>query len=236
MKKSSGLWLDRISSLSVIAASVVLVWRVGISPMGVSTGRTAPPVEAEVAEGNIGALGLRYVDGTAATVIVEFSDFECPFCRAHAVEVLPKVRRELIEAGKASYAMLHFPLTKIHDQALAAARLAECSGRQGAFWRMHDRLFNTAPLAFLPNGSSEDVNALGLDDSKVRACLDSDAQHAVEQDIRQAVALKVSGTPTFFVGTKNARGGVDIKFRLQGAAPLAALRQTVERVQQGQLR
>ena len=80
---------------------------------------------------------------TAPVVVMEFSDFHCPFCRRHATTVLPRLKRDYVDTGKVLYVFRHFPLDT-HPDAPAAGAAAACAGRQGKFWEMHDRFFETA--------------------------------------------------------------------------------------------
>ena len=78
---------------------------------------------------------------TAKAVIIEFTDFECPFCGRYAREIRPLVSTAFVESGVAEYRLINFPLP-IHPMAVAAAQAAECAGAQGQYWRMHDLLFS----------------------------------------------------------------------------------------------
>ncbi|PYR49461.1 MAG: hypothetical protein DMF95_12325 [Acidobacteria bacterium] len=77
---------------------------------------------------------------TARVALVEFSDYECPFCGRYATQSFPEVEREYIDTGKIQYAFIDFPLESIHPQAVKAAEAALCAGDQGIYWDMHDRL------------------------------------------------------------------------------------------------
>jgi protein-disulfide isomerase/outer membrane murein-binding lipoprotein Lpp len=89
-------------------------------------------------------------DPDAAVVILEFSDFECPFCQRWYQETLPDIRAQI--GDDVAIAFLHFPLTQIHPNAASAHAAAECAGEQGKFWEMHDLLFERqGEWANLPN-------------------------------------------------------------------------------------
>ena len=79
----------------------------------------------------------------APVTIYEMSDFQCPFCRRHALETFPILKREYIETGKVRYVFINFPITEIHPNALPAAELGLCAARQRKFWPLHDLLFRT---------------------------------------------------------------------------------------------
>ena len=85
--------------------------------------------------------------GAADRILLDFSDFQCPYCAEYALDELPRIKRELVDTGILSYGFLHFPLKGIHPEAAAAGAAAECAGRQGRFWEMHDRLFASQEAA-----------------------------------------------------------------------------------------
>jgi protein-disulfide isomerase len=132
----------------------------------------------------------------APVTIVEFSDYQCPYCRkaeATLDEVLAKY------PGEVSLAYRDFPLRQIHPQAEMAAEAARCAGEQGKFWEYHDRLLTDPPK--LDKASLlEDARGLGLDADKFGACLESGKFKAqVDADSQAGSRLGVSGTPTFFI-------------------------------------
>jgi protein-disulfide isomerase len=154
-------------------------------------------------------------DPNAPVTIVEFSDFQCPFCqRAH-----PIVKQLLAKyPSQVKLAYRDFPLQQIHPEAHAAAAASRCAGEQGKFWQFHDRLFETgAPL----NGPTFTDHAaqLGLDTAQFVECLGSDRFTAlIEQDLEDGNRAGVNGTPAFFIN------GI----ALTGAQPLAAFEKVVE--------
>ena len=122
-----------------------------------------------------------------------------------------------------SYGFLHFPLKGIHPEAAAAGAAAECAGRQGRFWEMHDRLF--ASQERLSHGEFlSQSHEMGLDETLFEECmLGEDAAAIVEADIQQGVALGVRGTPTFFLGTVGADGVVELTRRITGQVTLEGI-------------
>ena len=155
-------------------------------------------------------------DPDAELVVVEVSDFQCPFCRRHAQETQPTLDEAYVESGRIHWVFKHLPLP-IHAQATDAAIAAECAGEQGSFWSMHDLLFETvdrwaieAPGAALTGLASE----LGLDGAAFSACLDS--RSALERVLSDANDLSgiIDSTPTFIV-VQDGRAGV-----IEGAQPL----------------
>src|SRR3989454_2777070 len=108
---------------------------------------------------------------TAVLTLVEFSDYQCPFCGRYARETSPQIRRDYIVTGKLKYVFRNFPIESIHPNAFKAAEAAHCAGERGKYWEMHDRLFaNQGALA-----SAQlllHAQALGLDPQPFSQCLD----------------------------------------------------------------
>jgi protein-disulfide isomerase len=143
----------------------------------------------------------------APVTLVEYGDYECPYCgQAEAV-----VRELLVSFGHdLRYVWRHLPLNEVHPNAHAAAEAAEAAGAQGAFWEMHDRLFEhqdeltTVDLLL-------HAEALGLDADRVRNELDLHTyDQRLAEDVTSADASGVVGTPTFFVNGKRHHGDYDL--------------------------
>jgi protein-disulfide isomerase len=154
-------------------------------------------------------------DPKAPITIVEFSDFQCPFCqRAHAVvkELLSKYPTQV------KLAYRDFPLRQIHPQADAAAEAARCAGEQGKFWPFHDRLFESnRPLDLA--AFADHAAAVGMDQSKFVDCLAADKfEGQIEQDLQDGTRAGINGTPGFFIN------GVMVT----GAQPLAVFERVVQ--------
>jgi protein-disulfide isomerase len=144
----------------------------------------------------------------AKVAIVEYSDFECPFCRRFWEETLPQIRKDFIETGKAFLVYRHFPLA-FHPSAKPAAYAVECANEQGKFWQMHDKIFEeqkTTPQ-FSANDLKKWAAAIGLDTAKFNQCLDSEKYaKRVSDDLNSGQAAGVSGTPTFFINGQKVVG------------------------------
>ena len=139
----------------------------------------------------------------APVTIVEFSDFECPFC----ARVGP-ILRQLEEAygGKVRRVYRQFPLVTLHPRAKKAAEASLCADEQQRFWAMHEALFEQ-PLALEPSDLSAKAQWLGLDMQRFGACLDSGRFSArVEQDLQEGVRVGVTGTPAVFINGRMVSG------------------------------
>jgi protein-disulfide isomerase len=166
---------------------------------------------------------------TARLVIIEYSEFQCPYCGKFAREVMPQLRRDYVETGKVIVAFRHFPLESLHASALGAAGAAECSRQQGRFLEMHDSLFaNQSQLR--REDLVERARVLKLDLKQFGLCLDGLAAQRVREDQASARALGVTGTPTFFIGALQPDGRVKVAERLTGAQPLAQFRSLLDRL------
>jgi protein-disulfide isomerase len=133
--------------------------------------------------------------GSAPIVLIEYGDFECPYC-GRAYGILQRLRRDL--AGDLRFVFRNFPLTDVHPDSLNAARAAEAAARQGRFWDMHDLLFENRHHLQEANLYSL-ASTLELDMDRFSADFDSDAvERKIVQDIEGGVRSGVNGTPTFF--------------------------------------
>lgn len=138
----------------------------------------------------------------AKVTIVEFSDFECPFC-ARAEESVTQVMERY--AGKVRLVFRHFPLP-MHANAAKAAQAAACADEQGKFWEMHKQLFANATKLSVPDLKAH-AQAVGLDAAKFAECLDQDKMKAkVDGDQKAGAEAGVSGTPAFFINGKMLSG------------------------------
>ena len=140
----------------------------------------------------------------AAVTIVEFTDYGCPFCRRHAVEVLPDLLERYGDSIR--YVVRHFPIPALTVNAIAAAEAAECAHRQGRFWDYKEALLR-ATDALTEETLRGQTTAAGLDAEPFMRCLDERAtREIVERDILDAWRHGVTGTPTFFINGRRFRG------------------------------
>ena len=192
----------------------------------------SPPAAA-----NLDAIDLTiegaHVKGSpqARVTIVEFSDYQCPFCARHAQQTMAQIERELIDTGKVRYVVRNLPLETLHPDAVKAAEAAECAGTQGKFWEMHRVLFaNQRALGVdeLPRHADR----VGLDAAAFRRCLDSGQQTAkVRKDVEVAQKAGLTGTPGFFIGVmRGTDPKVKVLRKITGAQPYAAFKAAVEAV------
>ena len=164
-------------------------------------------------------------DKNAKLTLVEFTDYQCPFCSRHLRDTFPQIENDYIKTGKVRYVLREFPLESIHPQAVKAAEAAGCAGEQGKYWEMHDRLFaNQNALA--PAQLASHAEAVSLDAGKFKTCLDSGKFTAkVRKDLADAQKYGATGTPTFFIGLTDPKSS-EIKAvrKIVGAQSYAAFK------------
>jgi protein-disulfide isomerase len=152
-------------------------------------------------------------------VLVEFGDYECPFCARHATDTAPRLEHDFVDTGLVRHAFFSFPLP-IHPNAQKASEAAECAAQQGKFWEMHNKLFANQTALQVP-GLIESAVAIGLDKERFTQCLESDATATIVQRAREeGLRLGVNSTPAFFVGIETADGHVELIRRINGALPV----------------
>ena len=184
--------------------------------------RNAAPAQAQLnVPESVGVSGEMYRGkADAPLAIIEYGDFECPFCRRFNQDAFPQILSTFINTGKVRYYYRDLPLP-FHAHAMPAARAARCAGEQGAYWQMYDSLF-ADKLASTPGEIDERAKAVHLDVPKLDACMAAKNAYgeAIKHSIDDASKMDISGTPTFLIGTVNGAGGVvNVKSTIVGAQP-----------------
>jgi len=169
-------------------------------------------------------------NANAPVTVVEFSDFQCPFCSRFYTQTLPALQENYIDTGKIKLVYKDLPLDNLHPNARPAHIAAECADEQGKFWEYHDVLFeNQAQWSRL---SSTDLSSqlnqyatsMGLESASFDSCLSSPSMaDEVNADFLQAASYGATGTPTFFIG--NEKNGF---IKLVGAQPYAAFQAAID--------
>lgn len=162
----------------------------------------------------------------APVVMVEFTDYQCPYCRAFARQLLPKLVREFVDGGRLKIVIADLPLA-MHEAAFPAAMAAHCAGRQGAYWDMHHWLFS-GPATLTAAAMRARVIALDLDPEAFEACLqDPGTAAAIEADIALARGIGVTATPSFVIG-RERDGGIE-GVLLKGLTPYGVYGELIRR-------
>jgi protein-disulfide isomerase/plastocyanin len=157
-------------------------------------------------------------DENAPVTIIEFSDYQCPFCGRFYEETLPQLEEQYIATGKVKLVHRDFPLESIHPEARPAAEAAECAGDQGKYYEMHDKLYENQQSLSADNYKLW-AEEIGLDMDQFNDCVESN-KHAeeVSADLADGSAAGVTGTPGFFINGQ----------LLSGAQPFSVFQQIIE--------
>ncbi|MEK6845695.1 MAG: DsbA family protein, partial [Nanoarchaeota archaeon] len=156
-------------------------------------------------------------ENKAKVTIVEFSDFECPYCAKFHQQTFPQIKKDYIDTGKVRFIYRDFPLP-FHNHAQKAAEASECADEQGKYWEYHNLLFENYDSLSVEN-LKKFASDLKLDTAKFNTCLDSGKMSSeVSKDSQEGQGYGVSGTPAFFVNGK----------LLTGAQPFAVFQQAIE--------
>lgn len=167
-------------------------------------------------------------DKNAPLTMIEFSDYECPFCKRYFDQTYPEIKKNYIDTGKLKVVFRDLPLTFHDPMATKEAIAANCAKEQGgdtAYYKIHDAMFTQTTS----NGTGLSVDKLytiagevGLNAANFKACLDGDKhKDEVKKDLADAGTAGADGTPTFFVGKSDPSGTIN-GTRLVGAQPYAA--------------
>ena len=141
---------------------------------------------------------------SAPVTVYEMSDFQCPFCRQHALETMPTLEREYIATGKVRWVFINFPIPELHRNAIPAAELALCAARSEKFWEAHHLLFQHqktwGPMQDARPFLLSLADSLRLPRAETLDCLqDSTMTAAVREEAQSAVRAGATSTPTFYI-------------------------------------
>jgi protein-disulfide isomerase len=166
-------------------------------------------------------------NGTAKVALIEFSDYQCPFCSRYSRDTLPQIASDYVDTGKIKYVFRDLPLS-FHKQAFKAAEAAHCAGAQDKFWEMHDLLFQNQ-TALAPEQLVAHGKTLGLNETAFQECLDTGKFAAdINKDIADAGAAGITGTPAFLLGVIQPDGRVKVVKKLSGAKPFAEFKAAID--------
>jgi protein-disulfide isomerase len=167
-------------------------------------------------------------DSGARVAIVEYADFECPYCGQYARDVYPQISDKYIKTGKVKYFYRDLPLP-MHPHAMSAARAGRCAGEQGKYWEIHDNLFANQTALGLKD-ISDRAQGLGIDVQKLSDCLSSDKYTGeIRKSVSEAQKLGIDGTPTFFLGVIGENGDVvKIEKAIKGTSPFLVFKTSLD--------
>lgn len=198
--------------LSIVAAGGLIAGGIFLSGQKIGLVSQEPAVTlAPENEGGPGAEQFRQIaekieidsdpllgDPAATVVMIEFSDFQCPFCKRHHQETFPELKSKYLDTGKVKLVFKDFPLP-FHENAQGAAEAGQCAFEQGKFWEYQDKLF--ANQENLDKKSLKQyAQELGLNQTQFDDCLDSEKyRQAVRNDIAAGQRVGIQGTPSFVI-------------------------------------
>ena len=176
----------------------------------------SPPTAGKVVEASADDDAFKG-DKNAPVTIIEFSDYECPFCTRFYTQTLVQIQKEYIDTGKVKFVYRDFPLG-FHQNAQKAAEAAECAGEQDKYFELHDKLFDNGVAGGVAS-FKQFAGQIGLNQGDFDNCLDSGKMASeVKKDFQDGQSYGVSGTPAFFVN-----GQV-----ISGAQPFSAFKQMID--------
>ena len=159
-------------------------------------------------------------DEDAPVTMIEFTDYECPYCESYFTEAYDKIIKNYVDTGKVKYVVRDFPLP-FHEKAIPAANAAECAKEEGGdemYFKYHDLLFKNQTSLSIENYKKW-AGELGIDQAKFDACVDENRfKDEIEADMTEGQSYGVQGTPAFFIN------GILVS----GAMPYASFEQAIE--------
>ncbi len=168
-------------------------------------------------------------DPNAPVTMIEFSDFQCPYCRAFWRDTLPLIKQNYIDTGKVKLVYRDFPLS-IHPNSMLGAQAADCAIDQGKFWQMHDEIFSQQDkqgidtIPFTQADTEKWAAAVGLNVGQFHSCVTAgNYTDEINKDIADGTAAGVDGTPTFSING----------LKVVGAQPYAVFQSAIEQALQG---
>ncbi len=159
----------------------------------------------------------------APLTLVEFTDYQCPYCARHSQRVLPQLIKTFVDTGQVRYVLRDFPLVAIHPHAAKAHEAAHCAGEQDKYWELHDQLF-AHPKGLQADKLVGHATAVGVADATAfQACLDSGKYETlIKAGVTEGKRIGVRGTPSFALGRTDAHGTVKAVKLIRGAQGLPA--------------
>jgi len=179
--------------------------------------KNAPPAPARA---KLDLSGFQMLGSKSAPLtLVEFTDYQCPYCRQFHVQVFSELKKNYIDTGKVRFYSRDLPLDSIHPNAVRAAQAGRCAADQGQFWKMRDLMGANSDKLDLESLVAE-AGTLQMDTKAFRGCVESQKyKEAVQTDVLEAMKIGAQATPTFVLG-KSTPTGVDGAL-MEGTRPYA---------------
>ena len=205
----------------IISGSVLYIGQASFANIfGTASNAPANAVNAKDLIDNSILLG----DKKAKVTIVDFSDFQCPYCRIFWEETFSQLKKDYIDTGKVNFVLKDFPLS-FHPGAVPAAKGAMCANEQGKYWDMVNKIFSEQAkqgqntVQFTVDDVKNWAGQLGLDAAKFNSCVDSNKyQSKIDKDSAEGTKLGIEGTPTFLINNT----------KLVGAQPFSEFKRVID--------
>ena len=177
------------------------------------------PTEGEPAMGS----------ATAKVMVMEVSDFHCPYCKRQTLQTFPQLQSEYINTGKVRFVFVDYPIAQLHPQAERAHEAAACAGEQGKFWEMYATLFAQSPTK-TDSELTAQAKSNGLDMARFSSCLSSNKHaDAIKASIARMEQLGIGGTPMTLIGLTPAPGQpMKIVKYVYGAKPYSEFKAAID--------
>lgn len=164
----------------------------------------------------------------APVTLIEFSDYQCPFCQRHYTQTFGQIKKDYVDTGKVKYVLRDYPLS-FHPNAEPAAEAAECAGDQGKYWDMHAALFQNhdtwSNAADAKPFFTQYAKDMGLDVAKFTACIQGGSKKAeIQKDLADGQNAGIQGTPGFWVIGPDGKGEM-----ISGAQPYDVFKTAIEK-------
>ena len=241
MKRST---FTKIVGIGIAALMVALffggyTWRAAfyptttIAPSLGTLGQQQPPSQPQITKvASVNTDGAPIIGKTNAPItMVEFADFQCPFCGRFASDTFQQIVKNYVDTGKVKFVYKQYPLP-FHPNAQPAAMASECATEQGKFWPMHDKLYATQTIWASQDATTvkktfkEYAVSLGLNAASFNSCLDSNKySDKIQKESSEGSQYGISGTPTFYIG--NQKAGYT---QILGAQPLPSFEQMIKQL------
>lgn len=213
--------IQRLSQkMNVMQANLSLPQNILPQRRGVSTQVPAPTFSFDLSSSPFQG------DSRANIAIVEFTDYECPFCKQHFGTTYKQIMEQYVEQGIARYYIVDFPLDS-HAFSFRAAVAAKCADEQGKYWEYHDKLFGIR--SSLQNDTFDEVSeSIGIEAPKFTECMKLPEHQARIETMRtKAADIGVTGTPTFLIGKLNSEHFLEDGVLLKGARSFSSFQDIV---------
>ena len=166
---------------------------------------------------------------SARVMLIEVSDYQCPFCKRQVQQTFPQLQNEYVKSGKVQYVFVDYPIAQLHPTAARSHEAAACAGDQGKFWEMHISLFNS-PVAKEDAMLEKQAQAVGLDLGQFKSCLSS-GRHAasIKDSVTRIERLGIGGTPMTLLGYTPAPGQpMKVEKYIYGALPYKEFKAAID--------